>query len=461
MAIWDSQTTALNCPTCGDALKFDSNIKASVCRSCGNVYEPGTLNLTGKLKFVDVDEASEEEENKREYICDACGATIVTDENTAVTFCAFCGNPTVVGRRLTKQFRPDYVIPFKIQRDTAVKNFIDWAKGKKAPRDVYSEKNIKKITGLYVPFWLLNAECIATAGGLGYVQDDESVRTVFQFSRKMSFKVKNVPFDGCIRISNFLMEGIEPFDFSELRPYDDTYLPGYYVNRYDRNALDLTEIIDIRISRFAQYAGEILAKTKTSDTDVRYTSVDSDSSTSYIKNMTQSYALLPVWFLNYEYKGESYQIAINGQTGLVSGELPEKKSDNAFGLNISIKKLLPEGTVLVLSLIAAVAVFFSGLFLPEFDYDLYGLILAVLIGLAAFMGIRIDKKMHRGSYNTDDVLAHEKSIIHGAEYFDFSERPKLIEKDDKLLGMQVKLYTVEHSMTGRTRIEDSGWTWKT
>ena len=33
------------------------------------------------------------------------------------------------------------------------------------------------------------------------------------------------------------------------------------------------------------------------------------------------YALLPVWLINYERKGENHQIALNGQTGKLIGSL--------------------------------------------------------------------------------------------------------------------------------------------
>ena len=32
--------------------------------------------------------------------------------------------------------------------------------------------------------------------------------------------------------------------------------------------------------------------------------------------------MLPVWFLNYKYKGKDYEFAMNGQTGKIEGYLP-------------------------------------------------------------------------------------------------------------------------------------------
>lgn len=454
MAIWDTAATvSLNCPSCGDALRFDSAIKASVCRSCGNVYEPGTLNVTGKLKFVDVNNASEEEENKREYVCGSCGATVVTDENTAATFCAFCGSPSVMGRRLAKEFRPDSIIPFKITREEAVKKFTEWVKTNKlAPKDMLSKNTLNKITGLYVPFWLLNADCHAFVTGMGFLQESAEHRSAFSISRKMIFKVKNVPFDGCLKISNFLMNAIEPFDFSELCPYDDAYLPGYYADRYDRNALDLTEVIDIRLSKYASQAGDLFVKSGKFDDDIKYTSVITDSTESYVKNLSQSYALLPVWFLNYEYNGDSYQIAINGQTGKVSGELPRSKVNE---LKFKIVKSAPSVALFAANLILAIVFFImvTGVYTDYIDAAH-----TISYSLAAFFffalwvtGPMMIKKIHAVDLESIDQLEKAPDV---SEYFDYSTTPKLVSKEDKFIGVQVRLYSNENS---RER-EPLGWT---
>ena len=433
MSIWNTaETVSLNCPTCGDALRYDSAINASVCRSCGNVYEAGTLNLTGKLKFVDVDNASEREENKREYVCGSCGATVVTDENTAATFCAFCGSPSVMGRRLAKEFRPDYIIPFKISKDEAVKRFKEWVgKSGLAPRSIVSSKIISKITGLYVPFWLINADCYSTVSGVGYFYDNAQERSLFSFNRKMLFKVKNVPFDGSFKISNFLMHSIEPFDYKDLCEFDDTYLPGYYAQRYDKNALDLTEVIDIRISKFAAQAGETLVNANQSSSGIRYKKADADSTESYIKNLSQSYALLPVWFLNFEYDGESYQIAINGQTGKVSGDIPVSKWKNIkHNLAKNFLHLLIWFVPFILGTIWLIA----GMIIPP---EQGGALILVGFGLWFISGLLTAVMVPMIRKNWVSLSSDIESEPDVSEYFDFSYTPQLIQSSDQFMGHQI------------------------
>ena len=312
-------TDSAKCPNCAANIFFNEKIGKLVCGSCGGLYEPESLRPSGRIENRDTDDAGEEEDNKQEFVCDSCGAAVVTDYNTAATFCAFCGSPTLIKRRLSRSFRPDLIIPFKVSKEEAIANFREWAKTNKGiPKEFLSDATLTKITGYYVPFWLIDADCNAVVGGSGKLNEGETVANFF-IDRKIRFQVKRVPFDGCKKIPNTLMEAIEPFDYADLKPYNDMYLPGFYAQRYDQSALDMLDIIKIRIDTYA--AG--IVKHFTAG---EYDEVSVGSTGSFAENFSQLYALMPVWFLNVKYEGLIYSIAVNGQTGEASGNLPIKKS---------------------------------------------------------------------------------------------------------------------------------------
>ena len=52
----------------------------------------------------------------RTYTCKSCGGEIVGDANTAATACPFCGSPVVMTGQLSGALKPDYVIPFKLDK---------------------------------------------------------------------------------------------------------------------------------------------------------------------------------------------------------------------------------------------------------------------------------------------------------------------------------------------------------
>ena len=120
--------------------------------------------------------------------------------------------------------------------------------------------------------------------------------------------------DAIVERSKFFLT----FDYSDLVPYNDMYLPGFYAQRYDTSALDMLDLIGIR---FDSYAMNLVRRFAASE----YTGIEVSSRGSYAENFSQLYALLPVWFLNVKYKGLTYGLAVNGQTGEASGNLPISK----------------------------------------------------------------------------------------------------------------------------------------
>ena len=86
----------------------------------------------------------------------SCGAELICDENTAATSCPYCGNPTVVPGQFSGQLRPDFIIPFKLSKEDAVKALKDHYKGKIfLPKSFTQENHVQEIQGIYVPFWML------------------------------------------------------------------------------------------------------------------------------------------------------------------------------------------------------------------------------------------------------------------------------------------------------------------
>ena len=58
------------------------------------------------------------------FLCPSCGAEIVTDATTAATYCYYCHNPVVLSGRLSGEFLPNKVLPFAIEKEEAIKQFL-------------------------------------------------------------------------------------------------------------------------------------------------------------------------------------------------------------------------------------------------------------------------------------------------------------------------------------------------
>ena len=336
----------IKCPNCGSNLTLNADTQKLECPSCGASFDPASLNTNtvdeleakqaeptdpsqeaaqayAAQQAAEAQQAAQAQQEaapeQTEFVCNACGAKIVTDSHTAATFCAFCGSPALVGKRLTEQFQPQYMIPFKYSRKSAEEAFIKWAgKGKWTPFGFVSKKNVEKMSGLYVPFWLFNIKATIDANGTGtkvrYRGDDEIIET-FNFARKAQLSWDHVPLDGETRIDDALMEAIEPFDFDALIPYDYRYLPGFYADRYDQSPQDLAA----RATKRGIDGVDTALKSSLKGIYDRFTI---KQNLSRIDSMEANYALLPVWFLSYKYRNKYYYFAMNGQTGEVAGQVP-------------------------------------------------------------------------------------------------------------------------------------------
>jgi len=257
-----------------------------------------------------------------QYVCNSCGAAVITDPNTAATFCAFCGSPTIIAERLVQERTPDFVLPFQYGKETAIDCFFEWCKGGRfTPVNFIKKENIEKMTGIYVPFWLFDSEADMNISAEGRkVSSSTTGRSTYTTTsyynivRSRHVDWNRIPLDGATRIDDKLMEIVEPYDYVDLQPFDMKYLAGFFADKYDVPAEKLTERLN---KRLASYLSTIFK-----DSTKSYNSVSKVTDNTRYYQPVFHYALMPVWILNYKYLGKTYTFAMNGQTAKVAGEPP-------------------------------------------------------------------------------------------------------------------------------------------
>ncbi len=339
-----SQITNYQCPSCNGPLHYGAGTNRLVCDYCGRDYSVGEIEAYYKAKDQQAIEASAVEEEKkanadewdfssitgdwgtdgevRQYNCPSCNAELILDANTAATSCPYCGNPTIVPSQLSGMLKPDYVIPFKYDKKQAVAALKNYYKGKYfLPKAFHDENHIEEIKGLYAPFWLYDG---AIEGNLvfhatkvsSYRLGNEEVTTTdhFTVNRAGTVSFEHVPADASSKLPDPHMDSIEPYDYSELRPFSTGYLPGYMADKYDIDAMSQIERIASRERNTVRNA--------ISNTVVGYSTASIQSERYRVVPGKVHYALLPVWLLVTNWKGDRYVFAMNGQTGKLIGDLP-------------------------------------------------------------------------------------------------------------------------------------------
>ena len=130
-------TVAYQCPCCGAPLAYGAESGKLECAACGNSYELDALEVmnesqeTGSIQFDMPTETFNESEaaQMRAYICQGCGAELMTEETTTATECPYCGSPTVLPERIDNAVKPEMVIPFTVTKEQAQAQFENYFKG--------------------------------------------------------------------------------------------------------------------------------------------------------------------------------------------------------------------------------------------------------------------------------------------------------------------------------------------
>ena len=257
--------------------------------------------------------------------CPSCGAELIGDANTIATVCPCCGNTQIVQQRVKGLLKPEYLIPFKLEKKAAVEALKQFYKGKRLLPDLFKDENkINSIQGLYVPYWLFDGK---SQGHINYKAtrvtkwfDANYSYTKLDFYsviREGNLAFEKIPVDGSEKMNDDYMEAIEPFDYSQLKGFATAYLSGYIAEKYDVDAEASKKRVISRIknSLESQFSNSVQG----------YTTVTKERSTLNVENGKASYSLFPVWVLNTKYKNENYQFIMNGQSGLLAGKLPIDK----------------------------------------------------------------------------------------------------------------------------------------
>ncbi|MBO7675008.1 MAG: hypothetical protein J6S63_08360 [Atopobiaceae bacterium] len=263
-----------------------------------------------------------EGENMRAYNCSSCGAQLLVDQVTAVTSCPYCGNNAVLPGQLSDMLKPDYVIPFKLNKDDAISALHEYYRGKRFLPDAFTAENhLEEIQGVYVPFWLYSgtADGDLTFNGEKVVSwsDSENNYTqtdYYSLEREGSMQFERVPVDGSSRMPDTHMDAIEPFDYAELTDFSVAYLPGYVTDRYDLDVVECDGRARTRV--------EATCKAVLEETTTEFSSVSISGGSVSVDWSNVWYALLPVWMLHTKWNGNDYLFAMNGQTGKLIGDLP-------------------------------------------------------------------------------------------------------------------------------------------
>lgn len=311
--------TIYKCPSCGGNMLYDAEKGQLRCEQCSREMPVSD--------YQEIDAKEEDnaytEDGKRQYRCPSCGAALVTDTYTAATSCAYCGSPNIIEEQVDKDFKPDIVLPFQIERQEALKELNKWCRGGiLTPSDFLQDDAVKaKLNGIYVPFWVydimtdsaVSANCEkVSVSRSGNKETTKHYKYHVKRAGKATFA--RIPRDASKRMDNKKMDMLEPFQIDKAQVFSGAYLSGYSAERYSETK---DEVYGRASVTARQYAIDELRNTITGYSSVNITSEQVD-----MNCIKTDYALYPVWHYEYKYHDKLYEFMMNGQTGKVVGKPP-------------------------------------------------------------------------------------------------------------------------------------------
>lgn len=321
------------CPCCGGAIEFNTGTQNMKCPYCESEFDIESLKQYDQvLKEQPTDNIQWNERNAeyvgtteegyRSYRCQSCGGEVIGDETMAASSCPYCGNPIVVMEQFAGMLKPDFVIPFKLDKNAAKEALKNHYNGKRLlPKIFKSENHLDEIKGIYVPFWLFNCDANAnieynctTVSHWSDSRYDYTKTDYYSAFRAGYMGFDRIPCDGSIKMPDDLMESIEPYNYDEAVDFQTAYLSGFFADKYDVGA---EQSVPRANGRVKNSVIEVFRNTVTG-----YHTVSPVNANVQTTKTEVHYALLPVWILNTSWEGKKFTFAMNGQTGKFVGDLP-------------------------------------------------------------------------------------------------------------------------------------------
>jgi hypothetical protein len=237
--------------------------------------------------------------------CSNCGAPVEFKPGEIIATCKYCGFTTVI--ETGQAFTFEHSLLLNTYDETQIETPIrDWMRsGFLKPSDLAKKSKIAEKNLIYLPFWLVSVEAKSTYKGI--------------FERITPPVVK----EGTIEKEyNWLVLAREAAEFPT-REYD---VPLYGKSPYDfRKIESFARVLNSEINRDEAIA---LAKQQI-EAHHRFLlqqDVDKIVEMKTDFNVKQAvYLHAPIWFIKYDYRGNSYQLLIDGAIGaVVKGEIPQK-----------------------------------------------------------------------------------------------------------------------------------------
>jgi hypothetical protein len=237
--------------------------------------------------------------------CSHCGAPVDFKPGEIVTTCKYCGFTTVIETGAPFNFEHSLLLN-KYDLDQADGLVRDWMRsGFMKPGDLAKKSKIVEKNLVYLPFWVVSVEASSSYKGIferiapaivkeGKIEKEYNWLVLAREAAGFPTREYDVPLEGKI-----------PFDFRKIEGFAKVL----------NSEIDRDEAMELAKQQIEAHHRYLLKE-----------DVDKVVEMQTVFNAKQVvYLHAPIWFIKYDYRGESYQLLIDGATGMVvKGDIPQK-----------------------------------------------------------------------------------------------------------------------------------------
>ncbi len=315
------------CPKCGGRMSFAPDGQALICDYCTRGQTLGIESRSEDEKDFIIAMATMKGHGKplqeQVFHCNGCGAEFILPPKQISANCVYCDSPHVVSLEKAKDLlAPDGIIPHVFDQKRATRLLIDWVE----INQLKPEKKVELPRGLYLPLWTFDVGGAIeyTAEKVEYEEDSflkRDQQKVVQITDQYPVMVDDITLPASRKLSAVFLKLIPAFDMKSVKPYDPRFLASWPAEIYDVPMADAS--LDARSQTYAAY------KQKLPYLINGMNLVRTSSANLVIESF--KLVLLPVWMTELPFGGREHLVLINGQSGVVSSDLPEKKEESEAG----------------------------------------------------------------------------------------------------------------------------------
>lgn len=297
-SVREQDPLAIVCENCGQPTTFNIYRQSYDCPACGASQGIGpSAQKIAAWREQHYAQLKQQEASIRGKVafchCASCGADVVYPAGEVTATCEFCGSRNLAPE-FTKQRRfPEQILPFYITKEEAKARLHEWcAKHKNTPEAQAMVPHIEDIKGYYLPYERARGE----------VAFDAKVEGLGTYPYPVAGVLDGVAINMSQQMDNRLLEAMEPFIWTDIRPFEFAYMADTPTKLSDAAAWEAADRLDKEVA--AIYEPQVQKALKTPNVDLAMTH----------KDVIGLSVLLPVYY----FKKDDLEIAVNGQTGRVA-----------------------------------------------------------------------------------------------------------------------------------------------